>query len=109
MSVVGLPHTRRWNRTLCIEKNESSIESDSSVMIGTTPFKSGMPKSCIGTAARSEMSSISTSSMGSSSPIWRLPMARMPTIRITYNNMVRANAVAMSYLPFWEVCPNAQK
>ena len=26
------------------------------LLIGTTPFKSGMPKSCIGTAARSEMS-----------------------------------------------------
>ena len=54
---------------LCIEKNESSIDSESSVTMGSTPFSSGMPKSCIGTAARSEISSISTSSIGSSSPI----------------------------------------
>ena len=51
-----------------------------SARIGTTPLSSGMPKSCIGTAARSEMSSVSTSSMGSSSPICRLPRRRSPTM-----------------------------
>ena len=80
MSAVGLPQIsrrRRMERTL---PHESSIESNKSVTIGMTPFKSGMPKSCIGTAARSEISSVSTSSMGSSSPICRLPRRRSPTM-----------------------------
>ena len=79
MSVVGLPHTSRRSRMERIQPYESSIDSASSVTIGTTPLSSGMPKSCIGTAARSEMSIVSTSSVGSSSPIWRLPIRRIPT------------------------------
>ena len=78
MSAVGLPQMSRRSRMERTLPHESSIESDKSVTIGMTPFKSGMPKSCIGTAARSEMSSVSTSSMGSSSPICRLPSSRKP-------------------------------
>ena len=50
--------------------------------MGKTPFTRGMPKSCMGTAARSEMMRVSTSSLTSSSPICRFPMSRSPTIRI---------------------------
>ena len=47
--------------------------------MGMMPVSRGMPKSCMGTAARSAISRASTSSEGSSSPTWRLPMRRMPT------------------------------
>ena len=95
MSVVGLPHTSRRRRIERIQPYESSIESARSVIIGTTPFKSGMPKSCIGTAARSEMSMVSTSSVGSSSPICLFPISRRPSMMIKYKRIVRTKAVAM--------------
>ena len=46
------------------------------------PLTRGMPKSCMGTAARSEIIRVSTSSLGSSSPICRFPISRRPSIRI---------------------------
>ena len=99
MSVVGLPHTSRRSRMERIQPYESSIDSASSVTIGTTPLSSGMPKSCIGTAARSEMSIVSTSSVGSSSPIWRLPISRRPSMMMKYKRIVRTKAVTMAEPP----------
>ena len=67
--------------------------------MGTTPLISGESKSCMGTDARSDSSMVSTSSMGSSSPIWRLPVRRSPAISSRYRMMVRKKAVAMSIPP----------
>ena len=64
--------------------------------MGTIPVSRGMPKSCIGTAARSAMISESTSSEGSSSPTWRLPMSRIPVMMSRYRMMVRIRPVNMS-------------
>ena len=50
------------------------------VKMGTMPVSRGMPKSCMGTAARSAISRASTSSEGSSYPTCRLPMRRMPAM-----------------------------
>ena len=58
----------------------NSVDRAISVMMGMTPLNSGRAKSCMGTEARSEISSVSTSSMGSSSPICRLPLRRRPAI-----------------------------
>ena len=44
-------------------------DTHSRVTMGNTPLTRGMPKSCMGTEARSEMMRVSTSSLGSSSPI----------------------------------------
>ena len=57
-----------------------SSDRASSVRIGSSPESRGMPKSCMGTAARSEIIMVSTSSLGSSSAIWRLPISRMPAM-----------------------------
>ena len=45
-----------------------------------TPASSGMPKSCMGTVARSEIIMVSTNSLGSNSPICRFPISRRPSI-----------------------------
>ena len=99
-------------RQLCISKKAHLIlpthrildaayeAAKGSARIGTTPLSRGMPKSCIGTDARSEISSVSTSSMGSSSPICRLPLSRRPAISSRYRMTVRKKAVAKRYTPF---------
>ena len=63
-------------------KKLRSMDRHSSVTMGNTPLTRGMPKSCMGTAARSEIIRVSTSSLGSSSPICRFPISRRPSIRI---------------------------
>ena len=69
-------------------------------MIGKRPLTRGMPKSCMGTAARSEIIRVRTSSLGSSSPIWRFPMSRRPIMRIKYRMTVRKNAVVKGITSF---------
>ena len=83
---------RRW----CSDSWLSSMERDSSVKIGMTPDSSGIPKSCMGTVARSEIIMVSTSSLGSSSPIWRLPISRRPVMMRKYKMTVRAKAVIIN-------------
>ena len=56
----------------------------------------GMPRSCMGTEARSAMSRESTSSEGSSSPTWRLPISRTPAMMRMYRITVRISAVNMA-------------
>ena len=80
ISTVGVPQTSARNRRLRRDHWLISMERDSSVRIGMTPASSGMPKSCMGTVARSEIIMVSTSSLGSNSPICRLPMSRRPII-----------------------------
>ena len=72
----------------------------SSVTMGMTPFTSGMPKSCMGTEARSDSSIVSTSSIGSSSPICRLPVSRSPTMSSRYKMAVRKKAVITGHTSF---------
>ena len=76
--MAGVPHITSRNRRLSRDSWLSSRERESSVRMGMTPASSGMPKSCMGTVARSEIIMVSTSSLGSSSPICRLPMSRSP-------------------------------
>ena len=78
---------------------ERIMVRDSRVRMGITPAKRGMPKSCMGTAARSAMTRDSTSSEGSSSPTCRLPIRRMPTIKTRYKITVRTKPVNISFPP----------
>ena len=94
MTSAGSPHTSDRNRTFRRLMQLNRVDSAISARIGTTPLSRGMPKSCMGTDARSEISSVSTSSIGSSSPICRLPLRRSPTISSRYRITVRRKAVA---------------
>ena len=64
----GRPQTRARNLTLCMVSTDRSMVIHKRVRMGMMPVSRGMPKSCIGTAARSAMMRASTSSEGSSSP-----------------------------------------
>ena len=77
---AGWPQTRSRKRTFRRLMALNNVDRAISVMMGMTPLNSGRAKSCMGTEARSEISSVSTSSMGSSSPICRLPLRRRPAI-----------------------------
>ena len=81
------------------------------VKMGITPIISGVPKSCMGTAARSAMIRDRTSSDGSNSPICRLPMRRMPTMIKRYRMMVRMTAVITGLSPFCAatLCPSVSQ
>ena len=65
---TGFPHKNARNRTECILHSEAASSSASSVKMGITPDKRGMPISCMGTAARSEIKMATTNSDGSNSP-----------------------------------------
>ena len=73
--------------------------------MGIAPMSSGMPKSCIGTAARSAISRDRTSSDGSSCPIWRFPMRRMPMMMSRYKIAARTTAVSMASPPLVGLSP----
>ena len=62
-----------------VHSTERMEDRASSTTMGISPDSSGMPLSCMGTEARSAMMRVSTSSEGSSWPIWCLPKSRMPT------------------------------
>ena len=51
--------------------------------MGMSPVSSGMPVSCIGTAARSAKSIVTTNSDGAISPICRLPIRRTAAMSTT--------------------------
>ena len=80
ISTVGDPHSSRRNRMEQRDSWLNNMERESSVKIGMTPESRGIPKSCMGTVARSESIMVSTNSLGSNSPICRLPMSRSPAI-----------------------------
>ena len=81
MMTLGRPHRRVRNRVLFMVSTDRIMVRDSRVRMGTIPVSRGMPKSCMGTAARSAMIRVRASSLGSSSPICRFPMSRRPTVR----------------------------
>ena len=54
---------------------------------------------CMGTVARSEIIIVRTSSLGSSSPIWRLPISRRPSMIRKYRMRVRVKAVIIKKFP----------
>ena len=62
------------------DKIEISIFIATSVTIGKIPFSNGIPISCMGTEAKSDIIIAITSSFGSISPNWRLPIIRIETI-----------------------------
>ena len=81
-----------------MDRRDSSAlisSSASSVRIGITPDSRGMPMSCMGTAARSEIRIAATSSVGSSSPTCRLPISRIVTTIMTYRINVRTKETNM--------------
>ena len=78
--MLGLPQMMARKRTLRMVSTEMIMVMHSSVRMGIMPESRGMPKSCMGTAARSAIMRASTSSEGSSSPTWRLPIRRMPAM-----------------------------
>ena len=93
--MLGLPQMMARNLTLLMVSTERIMVMQSRVRIGIMPLSSGMPKSCMGTAARSAMMSASTNSDGSSSPTWRLPISRTPAIMSRYRIIVRKNAMTI--------------
>ena len=97
--MAGVPHTRARNRRWCSESWLMSSDRLKSVRMGMIPVNSGMPKSCMGTVARSEIIMVSTSSPGSSWPICRLPISRRPTTMRKYKITVRAKAVIIGSFP----------
>ena len=78
--MLGRPQSTARKRTLFMVSTDRAMVRQRRVRMGMMPVSRGMPKSCMGTAARSAISRASTSSEGSSSPTWRLPMRRMPTM-----------------------------
>ena len=54
---------------------------------------------CIGMAASSETRMVTTSSEGSSSPIWRLPIRRNATTIVTYRRKVRKKEIDIKIAP----------
>ena len=82
-------------------RQDSSSSSPTSTRIGSTPFSSGRPFSCIGTEARSDSSSVTTSSDGCSSPICRLPISRIATISRKYRITVRMTEMHIFLAPFY--------
>ena len=91
--MLGRLHSKARKRMLFTVSTERMVDRHSRVRMGMIPMSRGMPKSCMGTAARSAMSRESTSSEGSSWPICRFPMRRMPTIISRYRMTVRMTAV----------------
>ena len=83
MMMVGSPQISERKRMLSRLMPLNRVLMVSSVAMGITPCKSGRPKSCMGTDARSLSSIIRTNSMGSSCPICRLPVRRRPMISST--------------------------
>ena len=80
MTMLGRPHSGARKRTLFMVSTDKIMVRESRVRMGITPVSSGMPKSCMGTEARSAMMRESTSSEGSSSPTCRLPIRRTPAM-----------------------------
>ena len=66
--IEGRPQTMARNFVFLIVSTERIMVMHSRVKMGMIPVSRGMPKSCMGTAARSAISRDSTSSEGSSSP-----------------------------------------
>ena len=93
MTTLGRPHGSARKRMLFMVITDRIMVMASRARMGITPVSSGMPKSCMGTAARSAMMRESTSSEGSSSPTWRLPISRIPAMIRMYRMMVRISPV----------------
>ena len=64
----GLPHRRARKVMLFMVRTEMIMVIQSKVRMGMIPVSKGIPKSCMGTAAKSAISRARTSSDGSSSP-----------------------------------------
>ena len=100
--IAGCPLSRRRNGRLLSARKLKRISSTISVAIGTRPDTIGIPRSCMGTAARSETRMVTTSSDGSRSPICRLPIRRMAAITAIYSSSVRSIGTAIVfYTSFW--------
>lgn len=78
--MIGLPVMSRDTQGSLSIQPDSSSSRDTRIRIGTSPLSSGIPLSCMGTAAKSEISSVTTNSTGCSSPSCRFPMMRMAVI-----------------------------
>ena len=96
---IGLPHSIPRNPTEWSDHSEIKSSSASRVRMGITPESRGIPMSCMGTAARSEIKMATTSSEGSSSPICRFPMTRTVTTITRYSTMVRKNEINITISP----------
>ena len=99
MIMLGRPQRMARKRMLFMVSTESIMVTHSRVKMGTIPESRGMPKSCMGTAARSAMRRSSTSSEGSSSPTCRFPMRRIPVMMSRYRMTVRITPMTMSRPP----------
>ena len=68
-TTLGRPQRTARKRMLFTVSTDRMAERHRRVRMGVIPMSRGMPKSCMGTAARSAMRRERTSSEGSSSPI----------------------------------------
>ena len=104
MMMAGCPLIRRRKKRLLSERMLSSTSSATSAAIGTRPKNSGMPRSCMGTAARSLTRMVTTSSAGSISPSWRFPISRTAQMTAKYSTSVRTRGTDMKPPPFQKIC-----
>lgn len=79
-------------RYVSTDRTSSTLKT---TRIGSSPAKSGVPVSCIGTAARFAISIVTTNSIGSISPSCRLPMSRTTRISARYKTTVRMSEISI--------------
>ena len=95
MSMLGFPHRMVLKRMLFTNAPEISSSQHSSTIIGISPLRRGMPISCNGWDARSDIRTVTISSESSSSPSWRFPISLMAIINETSIISVLNKIIAM--------------
>ena len=93
--MTGLPHKNRRIPTLRYVSTDRTSSTLNTTKIGSSPASSGVPVSCIGTAARFAISIVTTNSIGSISPSCRLPMSRTTRISARYKTTARMSEISI--------------
>ena len=93
--MTGLPHKNRRIPTLRYVSTDKTSSTLKTTRIGSSPASSGVPVSCIGTAARFAISIVTTNSIGSISPSCRLPMSRTTRISARYKTKARMSEISI--------------
>ena len=100
---MGRPETMRRSRALFKQRKEVSTSKHMSAKMGRSPANMGLSVSSMVRVAILEMRMVMTSSEGCSSPIWRLPIRRMPNTTTRYRIIVRKNVTSTKNHLAWRV------
>ncbi len=95
--MMGRPQMSFRNSPFFTIRPEAKISHITSTAIGTRPPTRGLPVSCIGTDARFEISSVTTSSLVWSSLICRFPISLTAATTTMYSSRVRTKEIAIFY------------